>query len=83
MRLVGLADGRPCDGAGEFVAAVGTPANGWRIVTTPDAERAQRWPSHPAAWLAWVAVDGARPVRSDGKPNRPNTAYTVAIEAVP
>src|SRR5262245_63041462 len=50
---------------------------------TSDLAKAKRFPSHEAAWMCWKAQSTRRPLRPDGKPNRPMTAYSVTIEEVP
>ena len=46
------------------------------IVTTDDPTEAQGFADSGAAMRCWRAEQG---LRSDGQPNRPLTAYTVAI----
>ncbi len=42
--------------------------------------RAQRFRTFENAWQTWQARSTIRPCREDGQPNRPLTAFTVAIE---
>jgi hypothetical protein len=35
---------------------------------------------HAAAMEVWTRQSRVRPLRPDGKPNRPLTAYTISIE---
>jgi hypothetical protein len=59
-------------------------ANGRGVVAwTTDAAKAARFPSPQAAFRAWRSSPRCHPTRPDGKPNRPLTAYTVAIEPLP
>lgn len=53
--------------------------DGW----TDDVAKARKFSSFEAASECWRAVSIVRPVRPDGKPNRPLTAYSVSIEQVP
>jgi hypothetical protein len=53
------------------------------LVTTPDIEKALQFEDGVAAAEAWKAVDSKQPVRGDGKPNRPLTAFTVEITKGP
>ena len=47
-------------------------------------ERARRFKDHGEAFETWKAVPKCHPVRlTDGKPNRPLTAFTVTFETVP
>lgn len=48
---------------------------------TLDPSGAMQFDSAEAALRAYRAVSTVRPVRADGKPNRPLTAFTVSIEA--
>ncbi len=50
------------------------------IVTTPDREKAKVFETFEQAHACWTQVCEREPVRPDGKPNRPLTAFTVAIE---
>lgn len=50
---------------------------------TGDLAKAKRFPSFAAASVCWKAQSKVRPLRSDGKPNRPMTAFSVTIEQVP
>lgn len=49
------------------------------IITTPDIDEALQFPSHTEAWECWKQVDPRKPMRADGRPNRPLTAFTVQI----
>ena len=48
------------------------------LVTTPNLADATRYPAAEAFEL-WRSVDQRNPVRGDGKPNRPLTAFHVAF----
>jgi hypothetical protein len=50
---------------------------------TVDPAKAARFPSKEMAFRTWYASPACRPIRPDGKPNRPLTAYTVTIEELP
>jgi hypothetical protein len=47
---------------------------------TRDPRKAAQYPNLAAAHAAWTTVPKCAPVRPDGKPNRPLTAFTVTIE---
>lgn len=49
------------------------------VATTPDVEKARVFASPAEAMEAWRTVPKARPLRADGQPNRPLTAFTVEI----
>lgn len=50
---------------------------------TDSVDRARKFETLDAAVSCWTAVSFVRPVRPDGKPNKPLTAYSVTIEVVP
>ena len=80
--LIGRADGRT-DGlpVGNYLASYspeGADGNGvakW----TPDAAQAMTFATAEAATSCYRAVPYNRPLRADGKPNRPLTIFTVAF----
>lgn len=49
---------------------------------TPYPTRALTWPSAADAMKAWRTVSTTRPVREDGQPNRPLTAFHVEITSL-
>jgi len=53
--------------------------DGW----TDDPAKAKRFPSFTAAMECWKAQSTVRPLRDDGRPNRPLTAYSVALIDLP
>jgi hypothetical protein len=49
---------------------------------TDDMTKAQRFASYVGAMECWRAQSNVRPIRPDGRPNRPLTAYSVVAEKV-
>jgi hypothetical protein len=49
---------------------------------TRDVGRAMKFATNAAALRCWQATSTVRPLRPDGKPNRPLSAFTVLIEQV-
>lgn len=49
---------------------------------TNDLARAKRFATFSDAAECWKAQSKVRPIRDDGKPNRPMTAYSVSIKQV-
>ena len=47
--------------------------------TTRSVSEAKRYPTQDAAVAEYRAISDTHPIRHDGKPNRPLTAYTVEI----
>lgn len=45
--------------------------------------QAMQWPTFNEAFRTWRQQSATRPLRDDGKANRPLTAYTVEIERTP
>lgn len=52
-----------------------------RIVSTSDAKEAKRFASHADGWEEYRRSHGFR--TTDGKPNRPLTAWSISIEPLP
>jgi hypothetical protein len=46
---------------------------------TDDIETAMRFSTAGEAWMLWRSVSMTRPVRADGEPNRPLTAFTIEV----
>lgn len=90
IRIVGLINGQPTAYDGQFLVEYDPSRDGAEpgtgrpmlahIVTTPDLDKATRWEAGQALEV-WRAVDSRNPVRPDGKPNRPLTAFSVEIAA--
>jgi hypothetical protein len=68
-------------GRGGIEPGTGTPML-CHLVTTPLIAEAARYDAVEAVKV-WLAVDPEHPVRPDGKPNRPLTAFTVEVEPAP
>lgn len=89
IRVVGLIDGTRTAFDNQYVVEFDANRDGVEpgtnmpmmayLATTPNRAEATRY-SAKAAFELWRAVDQRNPVRPDGKPNRPLTAFTVDIE---
>jgi hypothetical protein len=89
IKLVGLAGGQgasPLDG--EYLVQYdpgrdGVDPNGNRmlahIATSPRRADALVFETVAEAHACWTRVDPRQPVRADGRPNRPLTAFSVEI----
>ena len=53
------------------------------VVTTPDIYAAKHFTDYAEFHKVWTLVDNRNPVRPDGKPNRPLTAFSVTTEFIP
>ena len=53
------------------------------VTTTPDIFKALAFEKSFEAWEKWKQQSRVRPLREDGRPNRPLTAFTVTVEEVP
>jgi hypothetical protein len=76
--------GRPTDGsgpAGQYLEAYDPDAfdGGGDATFTSEVARAKRFATVAEAWAELGRRPTARPVRSDGKPNRPLTTFTMQI----
>lgn len=85
MRLIGLASGEPSpldgkllkafDPGRDGVAPDGTPMTAF-LEATDDPAEALVFESFRDIHELWTQVDPRQPVRPDGEPNRPLSAYT-------
>jgi len=41
--------------------------------------RAKQYPTKVEAWADWSAIPASRPIRDDGKPNRPLTSFSIEV----
>jgi hypothetical protein len=64
---------------GDFLVAFDVEARDGRgeAIWSPDIKKAMKFPDAISAMRAWKSQSQTRPIRDDGKPNRPLTAYTV------
>lgn len=69
----------------EWVTAYDPNAHDGRgdSASSADPAKALRFDTLGEAWEFWRQPSTVRPVRPDGQPNRPLTAFTVSIEALP
>lgn len=84
--LHGTAQGVPTPDDGRYVVEYDPailPGDTVHLVTTHDIHAAKHFATAPEAFECWRAVAPNMPVRPDGQPNRPLTAYTVEIRPVP
>jgi hypothetical protein len=82
IRVVEFADGSDCPIAGQFLEAFDHEAFAGRGFGNfvPDVARAKKFATKAAAFSFWRRQSKRHPIRPDGRPNRPMTATTVAIE---
>lgn len=86
IRIIGDALGNPVpDSSNRWVSFFDPDAHEGRgqVNATTDASGALRFGSMVAALETWQQQSSVRPQRDDGKPNRPLTAYSVSVEALP
>lgn len=79
IRIIGLANGEKSEFGfeGQYIVKHEPP---FIFETTWYKFEAKQFPSAVEAVEYWQAVDPTNPIRPDGKPNRPLTAFTVEIE---
>lgn len=72
------------DTPGRFLKSFDLEAHDGRGATewTRDIGSAHKFSDFTEALSTWKAQSKRHPVRPDGKPNRPLTAYTVSVETV-
>lgn len=88
IKLVHCESRFPVDGfaePGQWVADYNPDAKEGRglVISTRYAAKAKRFASASDAYVFVGQQSTIAPLRSDGKPNRPLTAWTVSIEALP
>lgn len=91
MKLVGLAGGGTTPFDGQYLREYdpgrdGVGPNGEallaHIVTTSDPAKGMAFADAAHVHEVYTLVDERRPVRPDGKPNRPLTAFTIDVGPV-
>lgn len=78
----GYASGAPGAPVGRFLESYDVDAHGGRgsATWTDDPAKALGFVSPQAAMECWQQRSRVAPVRADGQPNRPLTAYTVSMQ---
>lgn len=82
LKIEGWSDGRPCVHEGRYLKSMEfDPVNPMIpiVESTDDKETAMQFDNAMDALEFWKSVNPNYPVRPDGKPNRPLTAYTVSV----
>lgn len=91
MKILGLVNGGQTPFDGQYLAEYdpdreGTDPNGdpmlAHIVCTPDKRYAMHFDGFADFHATWAQVSTRWPVRPDGQPNRPLTAFSVSTERV-
>jgi hypothetical protein len=74
-------DGTPCPFAEEYLESFDFEADDGcgHGVFTPDLAKAMKFPDATAALTYWRTKSKCRPIREDGRPNRPLTCTTIMI----
>jgi len=82
IRIVEPVWGGPSDLDGQWLKAYDPDARGGHgaIKGTPHRKEALRFPDMSAAMKFWRQTSAVLPVRPDGQPNRPLTAFTIEVE---
>jgi hypothetical protein len=83
IRIVSNALGYPTEHDGQFLKNVifdVDPIGRAAIETTPIEAEGMDFEDTIAAWEFWRTQSKRMPLRPDGKPNRPLTAYTIELE---
>lgn len=80
--LAAILNGEPVEG--KFLAWFDVEAYGGRGADrwTDDVRKAIRFKSFEAAMACWQQTSKTVPLRTDGRPNRPLTAYSVTVQEV-
>lgn len=82
MKIVGLADGRPTTVDGQYLVECDVDDRDGRgsVFATDDKAKAKRFDGIGHALDYWRRTSHVVPLRPDGEPNRPLTAYTIELE---
>ena len=85
LRIISAAHGIPSPVDGGYVVRCDVDARGGRgeVEATTDPRRALHFPDTEWALRYWRRQSRIQPLRPDGLPNRPLTAYTVEVEEAP
>ena len=85
IRALKRADGASFDGKGQFVTDYDPDAYEGRglVQFTADVKKALTFDDAGAAYDFWNRASPSYPLRPDGQPNRPLTAYTISVEPLP
>jgi hypothetical protein len=81
IEWLGGMDGEPSEHAGRYVSRFDSDAHGGlgQVWTTANPEDALQFATGVAAAEFYRQASTVKPIREDGKPNRPLTAFTVSI----
>jgi hypothetical protein len=84
IRSRGLANGMHCTTDGQWLKSFDPDAHAGRgdAVFTDRIEHALKFASKVDAMAFWNTQSKVRPLRPDGRPNKPLTAFTVEIETL-
>ena len=86
MKLEGLIDGPPTEFDGEYLKRYDPgygPPGECLLDTVKDPRHAKKYPDVLKLLEEWNRVDPRQPVRADGLPNKPLTAFSVSAEPYP
>jgi hypothetical protein len=85
IRAIAFANGVHCPHAGQWVKSFDHEAYDGRGfgTFTKHIEDAMPFADFGAAMDFWRRQSAVRPVRPDGKPNRPMTGLTIVVETLP
>jgi hypothetical protein len=84
IRAIAFANGAPCPHAGEWLQAFDHDAHGEQGhgVFTDDISKARRFATQGEALAFWHQQSTVKPIRPDGRPNKPLTALTALFEQI-
>jgi hypothetical protein len=82
--LGGIEGAAPSEHEGRYVSKYDPNAHGGQgqVWTCAEPGDALQFPDHASAAEFYRQVSTVRPVRKDGRPNRPLTAFTVTIDVL-
>lgn len=84
MKIVGMANGNWCGIAGTYLKEMDFEAHQGRgfLLSTPNKKDAKVFKDNQELIKYWRTTSKTQPLRPDGYPNRPLTAFNITIETV-
>lgn len=85
IKAIAFANGSHCPHAGQWLQSFDVDAFGGQGYAkyTSDPARALAFKDKGEVFEYWKTQSAVRPLRPDGKPNRPLTSLTISIEELP
>lgn len=83
LKILGLADGRATIHDGQYLVDSAHEGLVADLLTSPSLEQAKKFPTVLDALEYWFEDNPDLPIRPDGEPNKPRSAYNIQTINVP